>query len=189
MMVLQELLRRTAGLIIFTGLFPVNMAIALLLRVFQGPRVLFVQQRSGLGGRPFNLVKFRTMRDLRDHDGRLFADEARVTAIGSFLRRTRFDELPSFWNVVTGDLVFIGPRPILPVTIKNLGARGIRRGTVRPGLTGWAQINGNTKLTLDEKVELDLWYIDHGNWRTDVSVVSRTFWVMAAGEKRGKMLK
>jgi lipopolysaccharide/colanic/teichoic acid biosynthesis glycosyltransferase len=188
LIMLTSLIRRTTALMLLVLLLPFNLLIALLLRILQGPGVLFVQQRSGLGGKPFNLVKFRTMRDLRDDDGRLLDDEARVTAIGTFLRKTRLDELPSFWNVMTGDLAFIGPRPLLPWTIQSLGDRGVKRGAVRPGLTGWAQISGNTLLTLDEKVALDLWYIERRNWYTDLSIVASTIWVMVAGEKRRKNL-
>jgi lipopolysaccharide/colanic/teichoic acid biosynthesis glycosyltransferase len=183
-----NMLRRMTALLLLILLLPVNLMLALLLRIFQGPHVLFVQQRSGRGGKPFNLVKFRTMRDLRDDDGRLLPDEARVTAIGTLLRKTRLDELPSFWNVLTGDLAFIGPRPLLPWTIQSLGERGVKRGMVRPGLTGWAQISGNTLLSLDEKVALDLWYIERRNWHVDVSIVASTIWVMIAGEKRRKNL-
>jgi lipopolysaccharide/colanic/teichoic acid biosynthesis glycosyltransferase len=187
-MFLGALIRRGIALLILIVLLPVNLVIALLLRVLQGPGVLFIQERSGLGGKPFRLVKFRTMRDLRDEDGRPLPDEDRVTGIGTFLRKTRLDELPSFWNVLIGDLAFIGPRPLLPWTIESLGERGVKRGTVHPGLTGWAQISGNTLLTLDEKVALDLWYIERRSWSTDMSIIASTIWVMLAGEKRRKNL-
>jgi lipopolysaccharide/colanic/teichoic acid biosynthesis glycosyltransferase len=178
------LMGRVAALLILICLLPLNLLIALALRILQGPNILFFQQRSGFGGQPFNLVKFRTMRDLRDDGGQLLDDAARVTTIGIFLRKTRLDELPSFWNVVIGELAFIGPRPLLPCTVQTLGDRGVKRGTVRPGLTGWAQISGNTLLTLDEKVTLDLWYIEHRSWRMDIAIIAGTLRVMIAGEKR-----
>ena len=178
--------RRSIAAIIFIGLLPVNLTLATLLRVFQGPGTLFVQQRAGLHGQPFNLFKFRTMRDLRGDDGELLHDDARVTAIGTFLRKTRLDELPSFWNVILGDLAFIGPRPLLPHTVQSMGDRGVKRGTVRPGLTGWAQINGTTLLTLQEKVTLDIWYIENRRWHTDLSIIVLTLWVMIGGERRRK---
>jgi lipopolysaccharide/colanic/teichoic acid biosynthesis glycosyltransferase len=180
------LIGRVTALLILVGLLPLNLLIALALRILQGRNVLFFQQRSGIGGEPFSLVKFRTMRDLRDDHGQLLDDAMRVTAIGIFLRKTRLDELPSFWNVVIGELAFIGPRPLLPWTIQTLGDRGVKRGTVRPGLTGWAQINGNTLLTLNEKVALDLWYIEHRSWRTDTAIIAGTLRVMIAGEKRNR---
>jgi len=157
--------------------------LALALRVSQGPGVVFRQHRAGLAGVPFQLVKFRTMRDTKGNDGKLLPDELRTTAIGSFLRKTRLDELPSFWNVVRSELGFIGPRPLLPHTIQGLGELGERRGAVRPGLTGWAQVNGNTLLSLEEKVALDLWYIENRRWNTDLVIIFATIWVMVAGEK------
>lgn len=176
--------RRFLAAVALIGLLPVNLVIALLLRMMQGKGVLFRQLRAGYGGAPFTLVKFRTMRDLRDADGHLLDDAERVTGIGTFLRKTRLDELPSLWNVVTGDIAIVGPRPLLPETIEGLGDRGVRRGYVHPGLTGWAQVSGNTLLSLDEKIDLDLWYIDNGNWKTDLSILLSTVSVMVAGEKR-----
>lgn len=179
-----DIARRLLAVFALLVLMPVNLVIAVLLRVLQGKGVLFRQLRSGYGGVPFTLVKFRTMRDLRDANGHLLDDADRVTGIGTFLRKTRLDELPSLWNVVTGDIAIVGPRPLLPETIQGLGERGARRGRVRPGLTGWAQVSGNTLLSLDEKIDLDLWYIDNGNWKTDLSILVSTVSVMVAGEKR-----
>lgn len=175
---------RSFAAVVLLLLLPVNLLIALLLWILQGPGVLFRQERSGLGGRSFKLIKFRTMRDLRDSEGRPLDDEVRVTAIGTFLRKTRLDELPSFWNVLSGDLAYVGPRPLLPETIQSLGERGRKRGEVLPGLTGWAQISGNTKLTLEEKISLDLEYVELRRWQTDAQVILRTVWVMINGEKR-----
>jgi lipopolysaccharide/colanic/teichoic acid biosynthesis glycosyltransferase len=180
-------LRRLLAAVALVALLPVNLIIAALLRIMQGKNVLFRQTRSGLGSKPFTLVKFRTMRDLRDANGELLPDEDRVTGIGTFLRKTRLDELPSLWNVMNGDIAIVGPRPLLPKTIASLGERGVKRGSVPPGLTGWAQVNGNTLLSLDEKIALDLWYIDNGHWRTDLSILISTLGVMAAGEKRRRL--
>lgn len=176
--------RRLLALVALIALTPVNLVIALLLRFLQGKGVLFRQSRAGLGGASFTLVKFRTMRDLRDAEGQLLDDAERVTRIGTFLRKSRLDELPSLWNVVTGDIAIVGPRPLLPETIAGLGERGVRRGSVHPGLTGWAQVSGNTLLSLDEKIDLDLWYIENGNWQTDLAILVSTISVMVAGEKR-----
>jgi lipopolysaccharide/colanic/teichoic acid biosynthesis glycosyltransferase len=180
--------RRLLALLALIALIPVNLVIALLLRFLQGKGVLFRQSRSGYRGSTFTLVKFRTMRDLRDADGQLLDDADRVTGIGTFLRKSRLDELPSLWNVVTGDIAIVGPRPLLPETIASLGERGVRRGSVHPGLTGWAQVSGNTLLSLDEKIDLDLWYIDNGNWQTDLGILVSTVSVMVAGEKRKRRL-
>lgn len=167
----------------FLGALPLMLLLALALRIWQGRGVLFWQERSGLAGKSFRLVKFRTMRDTRGSDGELLPDEQRTTRIGSFLRKTRLDELPSFWNVMLGELAFIGPRPLLPPTISALGELGRQRGAVPPGLSGWAQVNGNTLLSLEEKVALDLWYIENRRWHTDLVIILATIWVMIAGEK------
>ena len=172
-----------AAILLFL-LAPLLALLALLVRVSMGKPVLFRQERSGRDGRTFTLVKFRSMRDATDPAGNLLPDEQRLTPLGRLLRRSRLDELPGLWNVVTGDLAFVGPRPLLPQTIMALGRTGAERGKVKPGLTGWAQVNGNTLLTLKEKVELDLWYVAHASWRLDISILLRTVWVMIAGERR-----
>lgn len=178
-----QLAGRFVAALLFLGALPLMLLLALALRIWQGPGVLFRQERSGLGGKVFLLVKFRTMRDTRNGDGELLPDDQRTTRIGSFLRKTRLDELPSFWNVMLGDIAFIGPRPLLPHTINGLGELGRKRGAVPPGLSGWAQVNGNTLLSLEEKVALDLWYIDNRRWHTDLVIILATIWVMIAGEK------
>jgi lipopolysaccharide/colanic/teichoic acid biosynthesis glycosyltransferase len=177
-------LRQTLALILLVAAVPLLALISTLLWFLQGRPVLFHQNRSGRDGVLFRLVKFRSMRDTRDAAGTPLPDAQRVTHIGNFLRKTRLDELPSLWNVITGDLAFIGPRPLLPETIIMLGPPGDARGQVLPGLTGWSQVNGNTLLTLDEKVALDLWYINHRTFRLDGAIILRTLMVMARGEKR-----
>lgn len=185
---MTKLIARMTGLVLLLACLPILLILAAVVLVFQGRPILFHQMRSGKGGLPFKMVKFRSMRDLRDANGVPLPDEARVTKIGTFLRRSRLDELPGLWNVATGDIAFIGPRPLLPETILGLGERGIKRGQVAPGLTGWSQVNGNTLLTLDEKIDLDLWYIDNRSLRTDCTVLIATLWVMLGGEKRSKVI-
>lgn len=185
---MTKLIARMTGLVLLVACLPILLILAAVVLVFQGRPILFHQMRSGKGGLPFKMVKFRSMRDLRDANGVPLPDEARVTKIGTFLRRSRLDELPGLWNVATGDIAFIGPRPLLPETILGLGERGIKRGQVAPGLTGWSQVNGNTLLTLDEKIDLDLWYIDNRSLRTDCTVLIATLWVMLGGEKRSKVI-
>lgn len=185
---MTKLIARMTGLVLLAACLPILLILAAVVLVFQGRPILFHQMRSGKGGLPFKMVKFRSMRDLRDANGVPLPDEARVTKIGTFLRRSRLDELPGLWNVATGDIAFIGPRPLLPETIIGLGERGIKRGQVAPGLTGWSQVNGNTLLTLDEKIDLDLWYIDNRSLRTDCTVLIATLWVMLGGEKRSKVI-
>jgi lipopolysaccharide/colanic/teichoic acid biosynthesis glycosyltransferase len=137
----------------------------------------------GLGGEEFRLIKFRSMTDARDGAGCPLPDERRLTALGRLMRRTRLDELPELWNILKGEMSLIGPRPLLPATLAGFGEAGRRRGEVRPGLTGWAQVNGNTLLTDEDKLALDLWYIDHRSLRVDALILLRTVRVMLFGEK------
>ena len=148
-----------------------------------GPPVVFRQARSGLGGKVFTILKFRSMTDARGEDGALLSDEERVTLFGRFLRRSRLDELPGLLNVISGDLAFVGPRPLLPETIAQLGYRGEVRAKVRPGLTGWSQVNGNARLSLDRKIELDLWYVENETWLLRLQILFRTFSVIVFGER------
>ena len=148
-----------------------------------GRPILFRQTRSGQGGRPFVMVKFRTMRALHDPAGRLLPDKLRVTRLGRLLRRTRLDELPELWNILRGDMSFVGPRPLLPETVIAMGEAGQQRGAVRPGLTGWAQVNGNALLNEPDKLALDLWYIAHASFATDLTILARTLKVILFGER------
>ena len=148
-----------------------------------GRPILFRQTRSGRGGRPFVMVKFRTMRALHDPAGRLLPDKLRVTRLGRLLRRTRLDELPELWNILRGDMSFVGPRPLLPETVIAMGEAGQQRGAVRPGLTGWAQVNGNALLNEPDKLALDLWYVAHASLATDLAILARTLKVILFGER------
>ena len=174
------------GLAGAAGLFlmPVIVSVALIVRVAMGRPILLVQRRGGRDGIPFPLVKFRTMRELRDGDGVLLPDADRVTPVGKILRRTRLDELPELLNVLAGEMALVGPRPLLPETLAALGDDGLRRAAVRPGLTGWAQVNGNTLLSASEKLALDLWYVAHRSLRLDALILWRTLSVMIRGERR-----
>jgi len=178
-MIVQRVL---AGLLL-AGLAPLIAPLTIAVRVSLGSPVLFRQERAGFNGQAFTMIKLRSMTDARDRSGALLSDDERVTRFGRFLRRSRLDELPGLYNIARGDMVFVGPRPLLPQTIAALGEPGRRRGSVRPGLTGWAQVNGNTLLTLDEKVALDLWYVRHAGLRLDAEIAARTLWVMIGGEK------
>jgi lipopolysaccharide/colanic/teichoic acid biosynthesis glycosyltransferase len=166
-----------------TVMIPVELAIAVIVRSTMGAPVLFVQRRSGRFGVPFAMIKFRTMNDARDAAGRLLPDAERVTRLGSFLRRTRLDELPGLWHVIRGDMALVGPRPLLPPTIQAMGSGGVARGKVRPGLTGWAQINGNTLLDEADKLALDLWYVEHASPLLDLQILARTVTVILWGER------
>ena len=162
---------------------PVMAAIAGAIRLTDGTPILFRQVRVTRGRRRFELIKFRTMSDARDAQGRLLPDSMRTTRLGRFLRRSRLDELPQLWNILTGAMSLIGPRPLLPPTIEEAGEAGWRRCEVKPGLTGWAQVNGNTLLGEQDKFTLDLWYIANRSLRLDLIILIRTIAVTLRGER------
>ena len=155
-------------------LSPLLAVVAVIVRVRMGPPVLFRQLRPGREGRPFELTKFRTMTDQRGPDGTLLPDAQRLTALGRFLRRTSIDELPELVNVVRGDMSLVGPRPLLMEYLPRYSAEQARRHEVRPGVTGWTQVNGRNELTWDEKFALDVWYVDHRSTRLDLEILGRT---------------
>jgi len=153
-------------------LSPILAAVALAVAMRIGRPVLFRQMRPGLHGRPFLLVKFRTMANLRDPDGKLLPDEQRLTPLGRWLRSTSLDELPELWNILKGDMSLVGPRPLLMQYLPRYTPEQARRHEVRPGLTGWAQVNGRNALTWDEKFAHDVWYVDHWSLRLDLRILA-----------------
>lgn len=161
------------GLVILS---PLLIFIALLVRVNMGAPVLFRQVRPGLHGKPFVLYKFRTMRNLRDAEGRLLPDEQRLTRLGAFLRSTSLDELPELFNVLKGDMSLVGPRPLLMEYLPRYTPEQARRHEVKPGITGWAQINGRNALSWEEKFKLDVWYVDNWSLWLDLKILAITFW-------------
>jgi lipopolysaccharide/colanic/teichoic acid biosynthesis glycosyltransferase len=155
-------------------LSPLLLLVAVVVRVAIGTPVLFVQTRPGLRGVPFRLIKFRTMTEARDEGGTLLPDRARLTTIGRFLRATSLDELPELWNIIRGDMGWVGPRPLLMEYLPLYDARQARRHDVKPGLTGWAQVNGRNALSWEEKFELDLWYVHARSWWLDCKIMCTT---------------
>jgi lipopolysaccharide/colanic/teichoic acid biosynthesis glycosyltransferase len=153
---------------------PALLALALLVRLRLGRPVLFRQQRPGRDGRPFTLLKLRTMRDLRDAAGEPLPDERRLGPLGRFLRRSSLDELPELWNVLRGDMSLVGPRPLLMEYLPRYTPEQARRHEVRPGITGWAQVNGRNALTWEEKFAHDVWYADHLSLGLDLRILGRT---------------
>lgn len=152
------------------------LVIALLVRLSLGSPVLFRQQRAGLHGKPFTLIKFRTMRDALDERGKLLPDEVRLTRFGKWLRHTSLDELPELLNVLKGEMSLVGPRPLLLEYLPRYNAQQARRHEVKPGITGWAQVNGRNALSWDEKFRLDVWYVDHWNIWLDIHILLLTLW-------------
>lgn len=167
-----DLLLALPALVVFSPLFAV---LALLVRVKLGSPVLFQQQRPGRHGQPFMLRKFRTMTDARSADGSLLPDEERLTPFGRLLRSTSLDEVPELWNIVRGDMSLVGPRPLLMRYLPRYSAEQARRHEVRPGITGWAQINGRNALTWEQKFALDIWYVDHLSLWLDLKIILLTF--------------
>jgi lipopolysaccharide/colanic/teichoic acid biosynthesis glycosyltransferase len=155
-------------------LSPVLAAVALLVRVKIGAPVFFRQQRPGLGGRPFLLVKFRTMRDAVDAHGHPLPDAERMTPFGRWLRSTSLDELPTLLNVVRGDMSLVGPRPLLMDYLPLYSPEQARRHEVKPGVTGWAQVNGRNAIGWDDKFALDVWYVEHRSLLLDLRILART---------------
>jgi lipopolysaccharide/colanic/teichoic acid biosynthesis glycosyltransferase len=145
--------------------------VAFAIRVDMGPPMLFWQQRPGLGGKPFTLAKFRTMRDAYGADGQPLPDSERLTPLGRFLRATTLDELPELWSVLSGDMSLVGPRPLLMRYLDRYTPQEARRHEVRPGLTGWAQINGRNAISWPEKFALDVWYVDHLSFLLDMKII------------------
>jgi len=150
--------------------------IAILTRLSLGSPILFRQQRPGLGGRPFSLYKFRTMTDARDAKDALLPDMERMMPFGRFLRGISLDELPELWNVIKGDMSLVGPRPLLMQYLDRYTPEQMLRHEVKPGLTGWAQVNGRNAITWEEKFKLDVWYVDHWSLWLDVKIIGMTIW-------------
>ena len=163
---------------------PIQLAVAILLRLQLGAPVMFRQIRAGKDGRNIVVPKYRTMTDARDTAGRLLADDLRQTRLTRLIRRLRCDELPQLWLVLRGQMALVGPRPLLPVTVADFGALGRLRNSVAPGVTGWAQVNGNTRLSNAEKLALDLWYVGHRSPGLDLRVMAETVLVPLRGEIR-----
>ena len=157
-------------------LLPLFCVIALLVCVNLGRPILFRQIRPGLHGKPFVMLKFRTMSDARDEHGELLPDAQRLTRFGVFLRKSSIDELPEIINVLKGDMSLVGPRPLLMQYLDRYTPEQARRHEVKPGITGWAQIHGRNALTWEEKFKLDVWYVDHWSLWLDIKILFITVW-------------
>jgi len=152
-------------------LFPLCALLFLLVRLKLGPPVLFKQARPGLNGNLFDMIKFRTMTNEHDASGALLPDKDRLTEFGKFLRSTSLDELPGLWSVLKGDMSLVGPRPLLVEYLPLYSAKQTRRHEVKPGITGWAQVNGRNGISWEEKFELDVWYVDNQSTWLDIQII------------------
>ena len=152
-------------------LFPVFLLTALMVKIKLGAPLFFKQVRPGLNGNLFNMYKFRSMTNECDKDGNLLIDEVRLTKFGKFLRSTSLDELPGLWNVLKGDMSLVGPRPLLVEYLPLYSEKQSRRHEVRPGITGWAQVNGRNTISWDEKFDLDVWYVDNQSFWLDIKIL------------------
>ncbi len=168
---LIDILLSTIALILLS---PLIVAVALLIHFRMGAPVLFRQVRPGLHAKPFEMMKFRTMLDVTDAAGNPLPDSARLTPFGRILRATSLDELPELWNVLKGDMSLVGPRPLLMEYVPLYSPTQARRHEVRPGVTGWAQVNGRNAISWDEKFAHDVWYVDHQNMLLDLKILALT---------------
>ena len=157
-------------------LSPLLFLLSLIILFGDGKPVFFRQARPGKTGKPFQIYKFRTMSDGRDSNGRLVPDEKRLTPLGKFLRSTSLDELPELVNVLKGEMSIVGPRPLLMHYLERYTPEQTRRHEVKPGITGWAQVNGRNAITWEDKFRLDVWYVDHQSFWLDLKIIAITVW-------------
>jgi sugar transferase EpsL len=176
MRIIKPLLDKIIGLMALVVLSPLLLGLALLVRLSLGSPILFCQKRPGLQGKPFELYKFRTMTEARDAQGNLFPDAERLTRLGKFLRATSLDELPELFNVLRGEMSLVGPRPLLMRYLPRYTPDQMRRHEVKPGITGWAQVNGRNAVSWEQKFKLDVWYVDHQSFRLDLKIIFMTIW-------------
>lgn len=162
------------SLIVVGAGLPVHLLVMFIVRVKIGSPVLFKQDRPGRYGKPFQMIKFRTMSETRDKDGNLLPDNQRLGAFGKFLRSTSIDEIPGLWSVIKGDMSLVGPRPLLMEYLPLYSSEQARRHDVRPGITGWAQVNGRNAISWEEKFALDVWYVDNRSFWLDIKILFLT---------------
>ncbi len=172
------MIKRLFDLIILFIALPIIVPVMMVLTAFvfltMDSPIFFQQTRAGFRGRPFKLVKFRTMNDRRDTQGALLPDAERLTRVGIFLRSTSLDELPELWNILRGEMSLVGPRPLLLSYLPRYSEKQMRRHDAKPGLTGWVQVNGRNSLNWNEKFELDIWYVDNQNLILDIRILLST---------------
>jgi lipopolysaccharide/colanic/teichoic acid biosynthesis glycosyltransferase len=179
---LKRLFDVLIALVVLISLFPLMLFLAIMVWLIMGRSVLFRQQRPGLHGKPFTIYKFCTMTDERDENGRFLPDGERLTRLGRLLRKTSLDELPELLNVIKGDMSIVGPRPLLMQYLDRYSPEQARRHEVKPGITGWAQVNGRNAISWEDKFKLDVWYVDNWSLLLDVRIILMTIWKVLKGE-------
>ena len=173
-MILKKVIDVSLSFLILLVLFPILLYTLLHLFFLNKRQVFFVQLRPGKNESLFHLIKFKTMNDMKDSNGQLLPDEQRLTSVGRFIRKTSIDELPQLINVIKGDMAIVGPRPLLVQYLPLYSQKQRRRHEVKPGITGWAQINGRNKISWEEKFELDVWYVDNQSLFLDIKILFLT---------------
>jgi sugar transferase EpsL len=171
----MDVILSATGLIMLS---PLLIILAVIIRLKMGKPVLFRQQRPGLGGKGFVIYKFRTMTDQADKSGRPLPDEKRLPKLGKFLRSMSMDELPELFNVLKGDMSIVGPRPLMMKYLNRYTPEQARRHEVKPGITGWAQINGRNAISWEDKFKLDVWYVDNWNVLLDIKIIFKSVWMV-----------
>lgn len=172
--IIKPLLDFLVALIGLIFLSPLLIIFTILLSMVNGGKPFFFQKRPGKRGRSFQIVKFRTMTDERDEDGNLLPDASRLTSVGQFVRKTSMDEIPQLINVVKGDMSIVGPRPLLPEYLELYSERQKKRHEVKPGITGWAQVNGRNAISWTQKFEYDVWYVENLSFSLDLKILFKT---------------
>ena len=171
---MKRLLDFIVALCVLLTLLPVIIIVAVIIYFKLGSPILFTQERPGLNGKVFKMIKFRSMLDGKDRQGNLLPDNERITQFGSFLRSTSLDELPGLFNVLKGDMSLVGPRPLLVQYLSLYSTEQARRHNVRPGITGWAQVNGRNAISWDQKFKFDVWYVDNQSFLLDLKILLLT---------------
>ena len=171
---IKRILEFTIALLALFMLLPIFLTISILVLLKMGTPIFFIQSRPGLNGKTFKMYKFRTMTNKCDKDGKLMEDKDRLSNFGSFLRSTSLDELPTLWNVLCGNMSLVGPRPLLIEYLPLYSKNQARRHDVRPGITGWAQVNGRNAISWNEKFELDTWYVENQSFVLDMKIILLT---------------
>ena len=172
---IKPVLDCTIAAILLLVLSPVFIVVLLILLFVNRGSLFFLQSRPGKNGKTFRIIKFKTMKDIRDSEGKLLPNSKRITKIGNFLRKTSLDEIPQLINILKGDLSMVGPRPLLMQYLPHYNKEQSQRHLVKPGITGWAQVNGRQSISFDQRFELDVWYVNNISFKLDVKILGKTF--------------